>query len=356
MLLLKILKGKTMAAVDPDCRSLHEYNLLKGMQMSLPRHFVMIASVLTTALFPFTEHALAQSWPNRPIRLVVPYVPAGATDLVSRIVGEQLTARLGQQVVVDNRPGATGTIAFTGVAEAGPDGYTLITTADSLTLLPYAYRNLKFDPRTSFAPISMMSTQPLVLAVHAAVPAKNVKEFLALAKTRSLSFGTSGTGTSQHLSGELIKKMTGIDMVHIPYKGGGQAIIDLSGGQVPAAVLGSSTVIPQHKAGRVRILAVTSKKRSAVLSDIPTLDESGLKGFDVYQWTAMLAPAKTPKTIINRLNTEINAILKLPAARDKLQAAGFEAQPSTPEEVSKLIADGMASWGKLIQELKLDLR
>lgn len=320
------------------------------------RHMTWIVPALAAALFLFIGSAIAQSWPNRPLRLVVPYVPGGATDLVSRIVGEQLTARLGQQVVVDNRPGATGTIAFTGVAEASPDGYTLITTADSLTLLPYAYRNLKFDPRSSFAPISTMSTQPLVLAVHVAVPAKNVKEFLALAKAKSLSFATSGTGTSQHLSGELIKKMTGIDMVHIPYKGGGQAIIDLSGGQVPAAVLGSSTVIPQHKAGRVRILAVTSKKRSAVLSDVPTLEESGLTGFDVYQWTAMLAPAKTPKAIITRLNTEINAILKQPAARDKLQAAGFEAQPSSPEDVAKLISDGMTRWGKLIAELKLDLK
>jgi len=328
--------------------------------MILPRalliRFAMTVSVLTTALFLLAGQAAAQSWPNRPIRLVVPYVPGGATDLVSRIVGEQLTARLGQQVVVDNRPGATGTIAFTGVAAAEADGYTMITTADSLTVVPFSYKNLKFDPRTSFAPISTMSTQPLVLAVHSAVPARNVKEFVALAKTKSLSFATSGTGTSQHLSGELIKKMAGIDMVHIPYKGGGQAIIDLSGGQVPAAVLGSSTVIPQHKAGRVRILAVTSKKRSAVLPDVPTLDESGLKGFDVYQWTAMLAPVKTPKAIINRLNTEINDILRQAAARDKLQAAGFEAQPSSPEEVSKLIADGMARWGKLIQELKLDLR
>ena len=298
----------------------------------------------------------AQSWPTRPVRLVVPYVPGGATDLVSRIVAEQLTAKLGQQVVVDNRPGATGTIAFTSVAEAIPDGYTLITAADSLTLLPYAYKNLKFDPRTSFVPISLMSTQPLVLAVHAAVPAKSVKEFIALAKTKSLSFGTSGTGTSQHLSGELVKNMTGIDMVHIPYKGGGQAIVDLSGGQVPAAILGSSTVIPQTKTGRVRILAVTSKKRSVALPDIPTLDESGLKGFDVYQWTAMLAPAKTPKSVIARLNSEVTAIIKEPAARDRLQAAGFDPQTSTPDYVAQLIRDGMTRWGKLIEELKLDLK
>lgn len=303
-----------------------------------------------------TAAAQAASWPVRPVRLVVPYVPGGATDLVSRVIAEQLSARLGQQVVVDNRPGATGTIAFTGVAESAADGYTLITTADSLTLLPAAFKNLKFDPRSSFSPISLMSTQPLVLAVHAATPAKSVKEFIALAKTKPLSFGTSGTGTSQHLSGELIKKMAGIDMTHIPYKGGGQAIVDLSGGQVPAAVLGSSTVIPQTKTGRVRILAVTSKKRSAALPDVPTLDESGLKGFDVYQWTAMLAPAKTPRALITRLNTEVVGILKQPAANDRLQAAGFEPQSSTPEYVSELIRDGMARWGKLITELNLDLR
>lgn len=314
--------------------------------------------LLAAAFITAAGSAAAQTaaWPARPVRLVVPYVPAGATDLVSRLIAEQLSTRLGQQVVVDNRPGATGTIAFTGVAESAPDGYTLITSADSLTLLPSAYKNLKFDPRSSFSPISLMSTQPLVLAVHAATPAKSVKDFIALAKAKPLSFGTSGTGTSQHLSGELIKKMTGIDMIHIPYKGGGQAIVELSGGQVPAAVLGSSTVIPQTKTGRVRILAVTSKKRSAALPDVPTLDESGLKGFDVYQWTAMLAPAKTPKAIINRLNSEVTTILKQPAVSEKLQAAGFEPQPGSPEEVSKLISEGMARWSKLIQELKLDLK
>jgi tripartite-type tricarboxylate transporter receptor subunit TctC len=325
---------------------------------SIQPHFTAIRLLLVALLVAVTGTAAAQatSWPVRPVRLVVPYVPGGATDLVSRVIAEQLSARLGQQVVVDNRPGATGTIAFTGVAGSSADGYTLITSADSLTLLPSVFKDLKFDPRSSFAPISLMSTQPLVLAVHAATPAKTVRDFIALAKAKPLSFGTSGTGTSQHLSGELIKRMTGIDMTHIPYKGGGQAIVDLSGGQVPAAVLGSSTVIPQVKAGRVRILAVTSKKRSAALPDVPTLDESGLKGFDVYQWTAMLAPAKTPKTIITRLNTEVVAIIKQPAVSEKLQAAGFEPQSSTPEYVAELIRDGMARWGKLIAELNLDLK
>lgn len=343
---------------NPETTNNHAPHIyLKGKHMTLIHALFRLNAPIVAALAALAPTpAPAQSWPARPVRLVVPYVPGGATDLVSRIVAEQLTPKLGQQVVVDNRPGATGTIAFTGVAEANSDGYTLITAADSLTLLPLAYKNLKFDPRTSFVPISLMSTQPLVLAVHSAVPAKSVKEFIALAKTKSLSFGTSGTGTSQHLSGELIKKMTGIDMVHIPYKGGGQAIVDLSGGQVPAAVLGSSTVIPQARTGRVRILAVTSKKRSAALPDTPTLDESGLKGFDVYQWTAMLAPAKTPKAIIARLNAEVTTIIREPAARDRLQAAGFDPQTSSPDYVAQLIRDGMARWGKLIEELKLDLK
>jgi tripartite-type tricarboxylate transporter receptor subunit TctC len=299
--------------------------------------------------------AQAQNWPTRPVRWVVPYVPGGATDLVSRTVAERLTGALGQQVVVDNRPGATGTIAFEGVAKSTPDGYTLITAADTITLLPVMFPKITFDPRTSFAPIALMSTQPLVLAVHASIPVQNFKEFIAYAKAKpgTLTFGSSGTGTSQHLSGELVKKMTGIDMQHVPYKGGGQAIIDLSGGQVPAAVLGSSTVIPQHKTGRVRILAVTSKRRSAAIPDVPTLAESGLTGFDVYQWTAMLAPAKMPKALISRLHRDVVEILKQPATRARLETAGFEPQTGSPQDVEILIRDGVERWTKLVLELKL---
>jgi tripartite-type tricarboxylate transporter receptor subunit TctC len=300
--------------------------------------------------------ANAQTWPAKPVRLVVPYVPGGATDLVSRTVAERLTTVFGQQVVVDNRPGATGTIAFDGVAKSTPDGYTLITAADSLTLLPSVFKNITFDPRTSFTPIALMSTQPLVFAVHIAVPAATVKEFIALAKAKpgTLSFASSGIGTSQHLTGELLKKITGIDMQHVGYKGGGQAIVDLSGGQIPAAVLGSSTVIPQMKAGRVRILAVTSKARSAALPNVPTLAESGVTGIDVYQWTAMLAPAKTPKALIAKLNSDVVGVLQQPAVRERLAVAGFEAQAGSPSEVESLIRDGMVQWGKLIKELKLD--
>jgi tripartite-type tricarboxylate transporter receptor subunit TctC len=315
-----------------------------------------VAILAAAGLIGCGSTANAQNWPTKPVRLVVPYVPGGATDLVSRTVAERLTGVFGQQVVVDNRPGATGTIAFDGVAKSTPDGYTLITAADSLTLLPSVFKNITFDPRTSFAPIALMSTQPLVLAVHVSTPATTVKEFIALAKAKpgTLSFASSGIGTSQHLTGELIKKVTGIDMQHVGYKGGGQAIIDLSGGQIPAAVLGSSTVIPQMKAGRVRILAVTSKARSAALPNVPTLAESGVAGIDVYQWTAMLAPAKTPKNLIAKLNADVVGVLQQPAVRERLAVAGFEAQAGSPAEVEALIRDGMAQWSKLIKELKLD--
>lgn len=316
--------------------------------------YLIAAAILATVL---PSSAYTQSYPSRPIRLVVPFAPGGGNDVVSRVVAERLTVALGQQVVVDNRPGAAGTIGYDAVAKASADGYTLVTAAGNVTILPSVYRKLSFDPQTSFAPIILMSMQPFVLAVHASVPAANFKEFVTLAKAKpgTLSFATPGAGTFQHLSGELIKKLTGIDIIHVPYKGGGQAIVDLTGGQVPAAVLGSSVVIPQARAGKVRILAVTSGVRSAALPNVPTLAESGLSGFDVYQSLSLLAPARTPQEIITRLNGEATKILMQPAVRERLEAAGFEARTGSPKEVEVLIRDGQARWGKLIRELGLKL-
>jgi tripartite-type tricarboxylate transporter receptor subunit TctC len=299
----------------------------------------------------------AQSYPLRPIRLVVPFAPSGATDVVSRIVANRLGDALGQQIVVENRAGAEGTIAFDAVARAGADGYTLVAATDAITIVPSIYHKLPIDPQTSFTPIILMATQSHVLAVHASVPAANFKEFVALAKAKpgTLSFASPGTGSSQHLSGALIMKLAGIDLIHVPYKGGGQAIVDLTGGQVPAAVLGSSVVIPQARAGKVRMLAVTSGTRSAALPNIPTLAESGLNGFDVYQWISLLAPAGTPREIITRLNGDATKVLTQPAVRERLEAAGFEAKTGSPKEVEVLIRDGLARWSKLIAELGLKL-
>lgn len=301
----------------------------------------------------------AQGWqPQRPVRWVVPYGPGGANDLVTRTVAEPLSAALGEQYVVDNRPGASGTIAFDLVSRSAPDGHTIMTAADAITIVPLAFRKLSFDPRTSFAPITNMTRQPMALTVHAAVPAKSVAELIELAKAKngSLSYGTSGTGTSQHLCGELIKRATGIDMTHIPYKGAGPAVIDLAGGQLPIVLVGTSTALPQHRAGRARIIAVTSAKRSAALPDIPTLAEAGVPGFDVYHWIGVFAPVKVAPEVVARLNSEIGRILMSPAVHERLTAAGLEVAPSTPEELGTLVRDGMARWGKLVAEMKLELK
>lgn len=314
------------------------------------------AFLLAVAACALPAHA--QSWqPDKPVRLIVPFVPGGAADLVSRVVAERLAVALGQQVVADNRPGASGTIALDMLAKSAPDGYTLAEASDAATVLPFIYRKLTWDPRRSFAPISLMTTQPLVLAVHASVPAATVQEFIALARAKPgfFVFGSSGTGHPQHLTGELIKKVAGINMSHVPYKGGGQAIVDLVGGQIPVAVVGSSPVIPYHRAGKVRILAVTAKRRSAALPDVPTLAETGLSGIDVSQWLSLVAPAKTPQNIVARLNAEVARILAVPATRDKLQAAGFEVMPSSPQELAVMFRDGMARWGPIVKELKLEL-
>ncbi len=314
------------------------------------------AVLLAAAACVMPTHA--QGWkPDKPVRLIVAYVPGGAADVVSRFMAERLSSVFGQQFVVDNRPGATGTIALDMLAKSAPDGYTLANVGDSATILPFIYRKLTWDPRTSFAPISLMTTQPLVLAVHVSVPATTAKEFIALARAKPgfFVFGSSGTGNSQHLAGELIKKVAGINMTHVPYKGGGQAIIDLVGGQIPVAVLGSSPVIPYHRAGKVRILAVTARRRSSALPDVPTLAETGLPGIDVSQWLSLAAPAKTPKEIVTRLNAEVAKILAAPSTREKLEAIGFEATPSSPQELAAMYRAGMERWGPLVKELKLEL-
>ena len=225
---------------------------------------------------------------------------------------------------------------------------------DSFITLPYLHRKLSFDPQTSFAPIILMTTQPLVLTVHAAVPATNFKEFVALAKAKPGTLSLATGGATQYLTSELIKKRAGVDLIHVPYNGS-RAMVDLIGGQVNAAVLGSSSVRPHASSGKVRILAVTSGSRSAALPDIPTLAESGLSGFDIYQWIGLFAPAGTPTGIVTRLNGEATKVLLQPAVRERLEAAGFEPRTGSPREVEVLIRDGRARWSKLMNELGLKL-
>jgi tripartite-type tricarboxylate transporter receptor subunit TctC len=295
----------------------------------------------------------ADAWPSRPVRVVVPFVAGGGVDAVARIAASRLGGALGQQVIVDNRTGARGVIGVETASKAAPDGYTLLIVSESLTIMPFVERNLAFDARRSFSPISLLATQPHVLAVHPSVPAQTLKEFIALAKARpgAMSYGSGGFG--QNLAGELLKKTAGFDMTHIPYKGGAQATIDLIGGQVQAAVVGQSPLLPFVRSGKVRILAVTSKSRSTALPNVPTMAEAGVAGIDIFQWVYLLAPAKTQKEIILRMNAEVAKMLAMPEVRERLQTAGYDAAPSTPQQLDTMIREALERLGKLIPELNI---
>jgi tripartite-type tricarboxylate transporter receptor subunit TctC len=298
---------------------------------------------------------LAQAWPTKAVRFIVPFPPGGSTDVAARTLADKLTRALGQQVVVDNRSGGGGAIGTVEAARAAPDGYTLLFVADPVITLHLVVKNVQFDMQRDFAAVTQVSTQPIAVAVHSSLPVKSVQELIAYAKANpgKLSFAHSGTGSGQHMSGELLKKMTGIDIVHIPYKGGGPAVQDLVGGQVPMGVLGSTPLIPHHKAGRIRIIAFTSKERFAPMPEIPTLHESGLAGFDTTQWLGILAPKGTPAEIISRVHAESVKALALPDVRERLAQAALLAVGSTPKEFEALIRADLERWTAIAKELKL---
>jgi tripartite-type tricarboxylate transporter receptor subunit TctC len=300
--------------------------------------------------------AWAQTWPAKPVRFIVPFPPGGSTDVAARTVGEKLSRALGQQVVVDNRGGGGGAIGTVEAARAAADGYTLLFVADPVITLHLVVKNVQFDMQRDFAAITQVTTQPIAVAVHSSVPVKSVHELVAYARANpgKLSFAHSGTGSGQHMSGELFKKMAGIDIVHIPYKGGGPAVQDLVAGQVPMGVLGSTPLIPHHKSGRIRIIAFTSKERFPPMPEIPTLHESGLAGFDTTQWLGMLAPKGTPAEIISRVHVETAKALALPEVRERLAQAALQAVGSTPKEFEALIRADLERWTAIAKELKLE--
>jgi len=297
--------------------------------------------------------ALAQGWPARPVRFVVPFPPGGSTDVAARTLADKLTRSLGAQFVVENRAGGSGAIGTTAVARAAPDGYTILFAADPVTTLFLVVKNLEFDTLRDFAAITQVTTQPLAVAVHASVPATSVQELVAYAKANpgKLSFAHSGTGTGQHFSGELLKKMAGLDIVHVPYKGGGPAVQDLVAGQVPMGVLGSTPLIPHHKSGRIRILAFTSKDRFAPMPEIATLHESGFPGFDTGQWLGLLAPRGTPADVVQRLHAATAEALALADVRERLAQAALQPVGNTPREFEAVIRADIERWGKLAHEL-----
>ena len=299
-----------------------------------------------------TGSASAQSYPNKQTRFVVPFPPGGPADILARTIGQSLAESWGQQVVIDNRAGAGGNIGSEIVAKAAPDGYTLLmgfvgTHAINSSL----YRDMPFDPIKDFEPVALVAMVTIILVVHPSVPVKAVKELIALAKTRpgELTFGSPGNGTPQHLAGELFNTMTGVKMTHIPYKGAVPALNDLLGGRLSLIFSSMPPALPHVQAGKLRALGVTSATRSAAAPEVPTIAQSGLAGYAVVNWYGVLAPARTPKDIVTKLNTEIVRIMNLPAVKERLAAQGAETFTSTPEKFADYIKSETEKWTKVVK-------
>jgi tripartite-type tricarboxylate transporter receptor subunit TctC len=310
---------------------------------------ITLIAALSAALVASASQA--QSYPARPIRYVVPQAPGGSSDTLARVIVQRAGEGLGQQIVVDNRPGATGIIGAEVVARANPDGYTLLQVATSHATNPAMQAKLPYDTIRDFAPISLLSQQPNIWLVHPSVPVRNIKELVAYVKARpgQVNFASSGTGGSQHLAGELLKSMAGLDMTHVPYKGSPPALVDVLAGRVPLMSSTMPPALPHIKTGKVRVIAVTSAKRSPALPDVPTVAESGVPGYEAIAWQGLVAPARTPKSIIDRINAEFVKALKAPDITAKLNDQGYETVASTPEWFAQYTKTEIAKWSKVIR-------
>ncbi|MEK7835022.1 MAG: tripartite tricarboxylate transporter substrate binding protein [Pseudomonadota bacterium] len=311
-----------------------------------------IPAALIAAAGTLATPALAAEYPARPVRIIIGFPPGGATDLVSRLMAPKYVEIFKQQFIVDNRPGANGVIGSDLAAKATPDGHTIhLATIGTLVISP-AITQVPYDPVRDFAPISQAVALQNIFIVHPTLPAKSLQEMIALAKAKpgALNFATSGQGSPGHLAGELFKSMARVNIVHVPYKGGGPALIDLVAGHVEIFVAVISTAVPQVKAGKARALAVTGGKRAVALPDVPTVAEAGIKGYEATNWYGYVAPAGTPRPIIERLHKETVAILNMPDVRDALLSRGIEAAPSSPAEFAAFIRAENAKWDKVIKQ------
>lgn len=297
--------------------------------------------------------ALAQVYPERPIRMLVPFAPGGNTDILARAVGLRMSDNWGKPVVVDNRPGGSGLIAAEIVAKATPDGYTVfVASTGEVAVNPSLFKKLPYSVEKDFAPVSLGTISPILIVAHPSFAPKTIGELVALAKAKpkTLSYASVGVGSPMHLSGELFKMLTGTDIVHVPYKGGGPATIALLGGQeVQFGFVGMGPAIPYVKAGRLKALAISTAKRATLLPELPTMQEQGVKGFDTSIWFAFFVPAKTPKSVIARLNAEIVRVLMMKEVNDFLLGTGVEVTPSTPAELSRFVKSEEAKYRNIIQ-------
>lgn len=311
------------------------------------------SALLGAALTLAMGTAWAQGYPNKPVKLIVPFAPGGFTDVVARILGQKLSVAMGQQFVVENKAGAGSTIGTDFVAKAAPDGYTLVMISTTHVISPWIYKTMPYDPIKSFTVVSKLVDSPYVLLVNPKVPANNVKELVALAKSapETIHYASSGNGSSQHLMGGLFVSMTGAPLKHVPYRGSGGAATDLVAGVVETSFAGVPNALSQVPQGRLKAFAVTTAKRIPQLPDVPTMQEAGVPGYEASVWLALLAPAGTPKDVVNKLNTEIAKLMNTPDTKKALYDAGVEPTPSTPEAMSDYMVKEMERWGKVVKEI-----
>ena len=321
--------------------------------MILPK---AIAAAVAACLLLALDASAAQrdpaaNYPSKPVRFIVPFAPGGGTDIVARAIAQKLSEEWGQQVVVDNRGGGATVIGTELGARAAPDGYTLTMGTTTLAINPSVRRKLPYDALKDFAPVTQTAFQAYVLATHMSVPAKSVKEFVALAKAKpgTLNFGSPGTGTGSHLAGELFRAMSGIHVVHVPYKGSGPALSDLVGGQIQFILGTILSTYPQVKAGRLRALGVSGSKRSAVMPEVPTIAEAGVPGYSATSWNGVIVPARTPQAIVRKLNRDIVKVVHSPDVRERLAGDGGEAVGGTAEEFANHIRSEMTKWAKAVK-------
>jgi tripartite-type tricarboxylate transporter receptor subunit TctC len=314
----------------------------------------MKALLLAFAFLVGTAHA-QEPYPSKPLRLILPFPPGGGTDILGRLLAERLAANLGQPVVTENRGGAGGNVGAEAAARSAPDGYTLVLVAPSLAISPTLYSKLNYDPVKDFAPIALVASVPNVMITHPAVPANNLQEFIALAKSKpgGMNFGSGGSGTSNHLAGELLNLTAGIKLVHVPYKGVNLAMNGVLAGEVHLAFIGIPVPAPHIKAGRLRALAVLARERSPILPDVPTAAEAGLGNFDVTTWYGILAPAGTPRPIVLRLNAELVKVMRDAEMKERLATMATDPLTSTPEEFGAYIQAEIAKWGDVIRKAGL---
>jgi tripartite-type tricarboxylate transporter receptor subunit TctC len=312
------------------------------------------ALFLACALLIGDAHA-QDVYPAKPLRLILPFPPGGGTDILGRLLAERLAANLGQPVVTENRGGAGGNVGAEAAARAAPDGYTIVLVAPSLAISPTLYAKLNYDPVKDFAPIGLVASVPNVMITHPSVPAQNLREFIALAKAQpgGMNFGSGGSGTSNHLAGELLNLAAGIKLVHIPYKGVNLAMNGVLAGEVHLAFIGIPVPAPHIKAGRLRALALLARERSPILPEVPTAEEAGLGNFDVTTWYGILAPAGTPRPVITRLNAELVKIMHSPEMKERLATLATDPLTSTPEEFAAYLQQEIAKWGDVIRKAGL---